>query len=194
MENALIVSSTDKGTVYFTELLNAASVKQIADLESAGEARRLLLSRDFDLVIINAPLRDESGESLARHIASKYSSQAILVVESGFFDAVSSICEGEGILTVSKPVNRAIFWSALKLAGAAQSRLKRIQTENVKLKQRIEDIRIIDRAKFLLISYHNMSESKAHRYIEKQAMDMRSTKRQVAEEILKVYDNYQETE
>ena len=194
MDNALIVSSTDKGTVYFTELLNAASVKQIADLESAGEARRLLLSRDFDLVIINAPLRDESGESLARHIASKYSSQAILVVESGFFDAVSSICEGEGILTVSKPVNRAIFWSALKLAGAAQSRLKRIQAENVKLKQRIEDIRIIDRAKFLLISYHNMSESKAHRYIEKQAMDMRSTKRQVAEEILKVYDNYQETE
>jgi response regulator NasT len=194
MENALIVSSTDKGTVYFTELLNAASVKQIAALESAGEARRLLLTRDFDLVIINAPLRDESGEGLARHIASKGTSQVILVVEIAYFDAVSSICEGEGILTVSKPVNRTIFWAALKLAGAVQSRFKRVQAENVKLKQKIEDIRIIDRAKCLLISYHNMSESKAHRYIEKQAMDMRSTKRQVAEEILKVYDNYQETE
>jgi response regulator NasT len=35
-----------------------------------------------------------------------------------------------------------------------------------------------------------MSEQEAHRYIEKQAMDMRSAKRVVAEGILKLYENY----
>jgi len=189
MENALIVSCTDKSTAFFTELLNAASVKHIATLESAGETRRFLMARVIDLVIVNAPLRDESGESLARFIASKGASQVMLVVESEYFDAVSSVCEGEGILTISKPVSRPIFWSALKLAGAAQSRFKRIQTENARLKQKIEDIRIVDRAKCIMISHFNMSEQDAHRFIEKQAMDMRSTRRAIAEGIIKTYDH-----
>ena len=71
MESALIVSSMEKGTEFFKELLNAADLHQIVAFGSCGEARRLLLERIFDLVIINAPLRDESGESLSRHIASK---------------------------------------------------------------------------------------------------------------------------
>lgn len=189
MESALIVSSTDKGTHFFTELLNAASINQIAALQSCAEARRLLLERDFDLILINAPLRDESGESFARNIALKGVSQVILVVKNEFFDAVSAVCEGDGVLTVSKPVNRTVFWSAITLAKSAHNRVKRVEAENQKLKQRIEDIRIVDRAKWILVSYMNMSEQEAHRYIEKQAMDMRSTKRMIAERILKTYEN-----
>ena len=52
------------------------------------------------------------------------------------------------------------------------------------LKKRIEDIRVVDRAKCILISSMNMSEKEAHRYIEKRAMDMRISRRAVAEEIL----------
>ena len=57
------------------------------------------------------------------------------------------------------------------------------------LKQRMEDIAVIDRAKMLLISHLAFSEAQAHRYIEKQAMDMRATKRAIAEEILKTYES-----
>ncbi|MCL2117055.1 MAG: ANTAR domain-containing protein [Planctomycetaceae bacterium] len=188
MDSALIVSCTDKSTAFFTELLNAASVKHIAALESAGETRRLFMTRDIDLVIVNAPLRDESGESLARFIASKEASQAILVVESEYFDTVSAVCEGEGILTISKPVNRDVFWSALMLAKSAWNRTRRIQTENTKLKQKIEEIRVVDRAKCIIISLFHMSEQDAHRFIEKRAMDMRSTRKAIAEGIIKTYD------
>ncbi|MPN53777.1 hypothetical protein SDC9_201443 [bioreactor metagenome] len=48
---------------------------------------------------------------------------------------------------------------------------------------------MIDRAKMLLISHLAFSEAQAHRYIEKQAMDMRATKRAIAEEILKTYES-----
>ncbi|MCL2033477.1 MAG: ANTAR domain-containing protein [Oscillospiraceae bacterium] len=188
MDSVLIVSCSEKGTETLTELLNAAGFHQIAAIRSCGEARRLLLERDFDLMIINAPLRDESGESFSRQVALNGALQVILVVKSEYFDAVSAICEDDGVLTISKPVNKAVFWSALKLAGAAQSRLRRAQAENAKLKQKIEDIRIVDRAKCLLISYMNMGEKEAHRFIEKQAMDMRFTKREVAEGILKTYE------
>jgi response regulator NasT len=189
MENALIVSCSEKSTVFFTEILSSASIDHIVTLQSCGEARRLLLERDFDLVVINAPLRDESGESLSRHIAAKGISQVILVVKSEYFEEVSALTEEDGVLTVAKPFNRTFFWSALKLAKAAGSRLKLMQAENSRLKQRIEDIRIIDRAKCILISYLSINEQEAHRYIEKQAMDMRTTRRAIAEAILRTYDN-----
>ncbi len=189
MENVMIVSSSEKGTQFFSEIISAASICQITAVQSCGEARRILLERDFDLVIVNAPLRDASGESLSRHIASKGTAQVILIVKSEFYEAVSAVCENEGVLTVSKPVNKTIFWSALSLARSACSRIKKIQAENTKLKQKIDDIRIVDRAKCILISFMNMSEKEAHRYIEKQAMDMRTTKRAIAEGILKTYEN-----
>jgi len=189
MENALIVSCMEKGSALFMQMLNAASIRQITALQSCAGARSIILERDFDLVIINAPLPDETGESFAKYVASKGLSQVILVAKSEYFYAVSAACEEYGILTVSKPVNRDIFWSALTLAKAMHNRIKLVQTENMKLKRKIENIRIIDRAKCILISYLKMNEQEAHKYIEKQAMDMRTSRRAVAEGILKTYEN-----
>jgi len=81
-----------------------------------------------------------------------------------------------------------IFWHILKLAIDTQIILQEVQEENLKLKQKIEDIRIIDRAKCILISRLNLSEAEVHRAIEKQAMDMRTSKRAIAEDILKTYE------
>ena len=189
MDSALIISCAKKNIAFFAEMLSAASIGSILTLSSCAEARRLLLERDFDLVIIDAPLRDETGESLARHITSKGIAQVILAVSSEHFDAVSNTCEKYGVLPISKPINKTVFWSALNLARAAHSRLARIRSENSKLKQKIEEIRIVDRAKCILISNLNMSEQEAHRHIEKQAMDMRTTRRVIAEGILKTYEN-----
>jgi response regulator NasT len=192
MESALLVSNSEEDTAFFTGFLNAASIHQVTSLQSCDSARRLILKQDFDLVIVDAPLRDESGESFSRYVASKGVSQTLLLVESEFFESVSAACEDDGVLTISKPVDKALLWSALSLAKSVQSRIKRIQAENTQLKQKIEDIRIIDRAKCILISSMSMREQEAHRYIEKQAMDMRSSRRIVAEGILKRYENYQD--
>ena len=189
MENILLVSHSEKGTEFFSDILKSSSVYHITTVQSCNEARRMILERDFDLVIINAPLRDESGEKLSKHIVSNGISQVILVVKNEFFEAVTAVCEGEGVLTVSKPIIKEVFWSALSLAKSARNRILKVQTENAKLKQKIEDIRIVDRAKCILISFMHMSEKDAHRYIEKQSMDMRCTKREIAEGILKTYEN-----
>ena len=194
MESALIVSNSEKDAAFFTGFLTAASIQQIVSLQSCDSARRLILKQDFDLVIVDAPLGDESGESFSRYVAAQGVSQVILLVKGELFDSVSAACENDGILTIAKPADKALLWSALSLAKSVQNRIKRIRAENTQLKQKIEDIRIIDRAKCLLISYMNMREQEAHRYIEKQAMDMRSSRRIVAEGILKRYENYQEAE
>ncbi|MCL2255100.1 MAG: ANTAR domain-containing protein [Lachnospiraceae bacterium] len=189
IESALIVSRTDKSAAIFKDVLNSASINQIIFMQTCGEARRILLEREFDLVVINAPLQDESGENLSRYIASKNIAQVILVVKNEFFDAVSAVCEADGVLTIAKPVSKTILWSAISLVKSVHNRINKIQNENEKLKQRIDDIRVTDRAKLILITYMSMSEKEAHRYIEKQAMDLRTTKRAIAEGILKTYEN-----
>jgi len=190
MESALVVSNAEKETAFFTELLSAASIHHVVSIKSVDNAQKLILQEDFDLVIVNAPLRDESGENFSRYIASRGISQVILLVKNEYFDTVSPACEDNGVFVISKPVEKTVFLYALSLAKSAQSRIKRIMNENAQLKQKIEDIRIIDRAKCILISIMKMNEQEAHKYIEKQAMDIRSTKRIVAEGILKLYENY----
>lgn len=188
MESALIVSGSQKGIDYISKMLTSAAYEPISVVSSGGQARRYLLERYAELTIINAPLSDESGESLARHIATQGAGQVLLIVKSEFVDAISAATENDGVLTIAKPINPSVFWSAIKLARAAHHRINRMQAENMALQQKIEDIRIIDRAKCALISYLRMDEKDAHRYIEKRAMDMRVTKRAVAEALLKSYE------
>ncbi len=185
----MIVSSSDKSVAFFTEMLNADSCGAVTVLKTGAEARRVLSEREFDIVIIYVPLPDESGESLSRHIASKDTSQVILVVKSEYFDEMCAVTEETGVLVVARPVDRTVFKSTLRLAKSAQGRLKKLRSENNELKQKIEDIKIIDRAKYILISYLKMSEQEAHRFIEKQAMDMRATRRSVAEGVLRTYES-----
>ena len=59
-----------------------------------------------------------------------------------------------------------------------------IRRENRRLQKRIEDIRLVDRAKCLLIECCGMSEPEAHSYIEQQAMNRRCPKRDIAQGII----------
>lgn len=189
MDSALIVSYSEKSASCLAEMLTAASVTNITTISNAGEARRVMIEKDFNLCIVNAPLPDEFGESFARDIASKEICQIILIVKAELFDEISNRVEDDGVITIAKPISKTMFWNALKLVSVMNKKIQSIQNENKKLLQKIGDIRIIDRAKLVLVSHLSVSESEAHRYIEKQAMDMRLTRRKVAEEILKTYEN-----
>ena len=188
MDSALIVSETKTNIDFFTKMLHAAACNRIVSVSLCGDARRLLLERDFDLIIINAPLRDEFGENLARDIAAKGFSQVILLVKGEYFEEISAITESDGVFTLKKPISKSIFRSALKLARAGYNQINRLRAENSRLAQKIEDIRIIDRAKCILISCFNITEQEAHRFIEKQSMNMRITRKEVAKGILKTYE------
>lgn len=63
-----------------------------------------------------------------------------------------------------------------------------MEMKNRSLREKMEDIRMVNRAKWLLIENLNMTEKDAHHYIEKQAMDTRFTRREVAENIVRTYD------
>ena len=102
-------------------------------------------------------------------------------------EEITERVEDFGVITVSKPISRQMFWSALKLAKVTQKRIDMAQMENMKLQKKIEDLKLVSRAKCVLIEYQGMSEEEAHKYIERQAMDQRMTRVEVAKDILNRY-------
>ena len=189
LDSVLIVSSSNKAREFFIEVLSQNSYGEVVTVTNGGEARRLLVERIFDLCIINSPLIDEFGDEFAKDIVSSSIGQVIIVVRNDIYDEISEKVEEYGIITIAKPMNRTIFWSVLKIANATYNKIYKLKKENNKLLQKIEDIKMIDRAKCILIQYLNMTESEAHRYIEKQAMDMRTTRKTISEGILRTYEN-----
>lgn len=189
MDSVLVVASSEKGRDILSELLGTGAFSQIITAGSGSEARRILVQNDFDLVVINAPLSDEYGHELALMAIDTTWAGVILIVKNEMVDEISAKVENFGVFVMGRPIGRQFFYQALKLMAASHKRITGLKNENIKLQKKIEDIRLIDRAKCVLIQYLNMTEPQAHRYIEKQAMDMRITRAEVAQGILKTYES-----
>lgn len=185
----MVVSSSDKGSEFITKMLDPVRYDSVTIVKNAGEARRSLINGEFDTLIINTPLTDEFGHELALYASESSVSGIILIVKSQIFDEISSRVESHGVISVAKPLSASIFHQTLSMVYASQERLRGMKKENDNLRSKIDELKLINRAKCVLIEYLNMSEPAAHRYIEKQAMDMRATKIQVAEKILKMYED-----
>ena len=183
----LIAGANDRTFDSLRELLPPDSYEAPLRAGSAGAVKRMLLETDVDLVILNAPLRDEFGTQLALNL-SRDNLCVIMLVPAESFDAVCYKVEDEGILTLSKPVSRSGLLGAIKLLTAMRGKLRKLDRQNQALQEKMQDIRTVNRAKWLLIEIKRMTENEAHYYIEKQAMDMRLSRREVAENIIRTYD------
>ena len=95
---------------------------------------------------------------------------------------------GHGVFTLPKPITGTAMSQALKWMAAARERLRRMEKKTISIEEKMEEIRLVNRAKWMLIDNLKMTESDAHRYIEKQAMDLCVTRREVAEDIIKTYN------
>ena len=189
MDKVLIVTSTQKSRAFFAELKRTPAFQNASIVESGAQARRILIEADYNIVVVNAPLSDETGIELALDLTRMTRAGIILMIKAVHAEAVAAKAEDYGVFVVAKPVNRQLFSQSLRIVSASRKRMLNLQNENVRLQQKIQEIRMVDRAKCALIQYLHMSEPDAHRYIEKQAMDLRITRREVAEEILKTYES-----
>ena len=185
LERILIVSAADKAYRALCSVLTGGGVSAEFSLARSGaEARRGLAQTEYSLIFVNTPLPDEFGHELAQAAAHETLAGVLLLAAAEVSDAVSEKVELDGVFVLPKPLDRVMLFQALRMARAARSRLTGLQSENRKLLRRIEDIRLVDRAKCLLIECRGMTEPEAHAYIERRAMDRRQTKRAAAEAIL----------
>lgn len=188
MKRILLVSRKGKSKDMLVQLLGMDATIQIAAAYTEGDAIDLLEKNEYDLVIINSPLEGKTGVELAIYIAEKYTAGILFAVQNKYADAISLKVEPYGVLVVGKPIVRAFFNQAVRFAEVTNHRLQTLKEEKLHLQLKLEEMSIINRAKCVLIQYLSMSEAQAHKYIERQAMDLRQSKFRVAKQILKAYE------
>ena len=188
MDQVLIVSGSAKGGEALAELLSGQPYDRVLIVGSGSQARRKLDEASFELILVNLPLPDEYGLELALTAAGATDAGILLFVRQELAEETAYKVEDYGVFVVPKPFSQAFFYQALHLVKAFRVRLALLKRENRQLREKLEDIKVIDRAKLTLVKYLNMTEPQAHKYIEKQAMDTRLSRRQVALGILRTYD------
>ena len=189
MQKALIVSSGEVLTEVFVEMLAQTTEEEPVIVKTCGEARRLLIDRSFDLCVVNAPLPDETGFKFSTDVIGAKCNQVILVLKQEILAEVADKVEDYGVFTVGKPLSKTTFWTALKMANAAYNRLNRVRDENDRLKKKLDELKLVSRAKILLVEYEDLTEEEAHKRIEQEAMSSRRTRAEIARSIINVYED-----
>lgn len=185
--SVLIVSAVDRFTAQLEKMLPENEYYPVDTVKSVGAARRTLIDKAYDIVLINSPLPDETGEKLAIDITDNPHSSVLMFVKGDVYEQTLARVIDYGILTLSKPVTATMVNQSMKLIYATQERFRGYEKRTATLEEKMEEIRIVNKAKWALIENLKMSEEDAHRYIEKQAMDERTTKRIIAENIIRTY-------
>ena len=187
MKQILTVAGSEQGLQLLKQLLEEQGMPVSGSADNGLDARRLLEEQQFDLVIISTPLTDEHGEAVAR-MAYQKQAEVILLIKPEHADAVYERIRNTGIYMMPKPLKRAVFFQTLHCMQIQQAKLNRLREEKGNLDRQIQDTRLLNRAKLLLMQVLKLSEPQAHHYIEKQAMDLRISKREVAEGIISTYE------
>ena len=182
--SVLLVSAGEKFVRALSGLLPPTDFYPVTAVKSTDEARRRLLGGSYDLVLINAPLPDELGTRLAMDICSGSDAGVLLLVDNALCREVRAQVTEYGVLTLSKPTSSQLLSCSLQALCAVRERLRRLGEKQATVEDKIQEIRLVNRAKWALIQHQGLTEEEAHRHIEKLAMDRRISRREAAQDIL----------
>ena len=185
--SVLVVSSAAKFNEALAPMLPCSEFYPVCFVSNVAAARREILARDYDLVIINAPLPDDFGTRFAMDAGSRSGTVALLLLRSDSYEEVGGKVTAHGVFTLPKPIPTQTLQQGLRWLVSARERLRITEGRAATVEEKMEEIRLVNRAKWLLIGQLKMTEEEAHRHIEKQAMDRGATKKEIAQAIIKTY-------
>ena len=145
------------------------------------------MEHSYDFIIVNSPLSDSSGSRFAIDCTKYQTTVVLFLCRKETYEELRATMISNGVFILPKPLAKNTLEYALNWMGSARERLKTVHKKTTTLQEKMEEIKIVNRAKFLLISERFMSEEDAHHYIEKQAMDLCTSKKEIALKIIEEY-------
>ena len=182
----LIVSSDDRFSRDVSALLQGDQLHKDCS-HSASDARCKLLENQYDFVIVNAPLRDEFGSRLCIDVSRNNGTIAAIFAANDTYDEIYAKVAVHGVFVLYKPTSKTLVSQAVSLMVCARERLRSLEKKVGNTESKLDEIRIVNKAKWLLIDQEGLSEAEAHKYIEKSAMDSGIAKRLAAQMIIDKY-------
>ncbi|MCR5401851.1 MAG: ANTAR domain-containing protein [Treponema sp.] len=210
--SSLLFVTADDATPFQISLSNLEvfkDFKRLLKVQGIQNARDALCYEDFDALVLCCnsietvkkveikSVKKSTGADSIFDFLQEIECSCILLVEKISVDLARKL-ENSGIFVIERDFAPACYLDdnavetllikMLKFILLKTKERQKSQREKLKLENSLQEERLVNRAKCILMQYLNMSESQAHRYIEVQSMQLRQTRLQTAESILKTYE------
>lgn len=182
--NVLIVSSSDKVYSAALQILSYCGNHRALRASTVQQARALIGQREFGAAVVYADSLDSGFRDVCLMLAEDC--VGTVFVPRSDNDELYELYDS-GVLVAERPLTKATLYVALRAALGVAYRYEKLRRENADLKERLETLRIVSRAKCIL-AYGGMTEEQAHKEIERRAMCERRTKKDIAKEIIEGND------
>jgi response regulator NasT len=137
-----------------------------------------------DLVILDVKMPVLDGIAAAEQIASQRIAPVVILTAFSQRDLVERARDAGAMAYLVKPFTKEHLVPAIELAVSRFGELSLLEAEVADLTDRLETRKAVERAKSLLMGELSLSEPEAFRWIQKTAMDLRLSMRQVAEGVV----------
>ena len=185
----LLVTASEDTAALFARMLPSERFAPEYSVCSAHEAAFVLGETAFDVVAVDAATLPDEALSIAAAAQKSGVTNILLIASESHFEAAAAYAEENGFMALKSPVDPSLLRQSLGMMAAASARLHELEDKAEDLKTRLEETRLVDRAKLILIQRFKMTEKDAHRFIEKNAMDRCVKRRAIAESIIRTYQN-----
>ncbi len=150
-----------------------------------GEAA-LALARELepDLVVMDVKMPKMDGITAAELIAEDRIAPVVMLTAFSQRDLVEKAREAGAMAYVVKPFDASDVVPAIEIAMGRFAEIRAVEDEVADLEERLESRKAVDQAKGLLMQSLGLSEPEAFRWIQKTAMDLRKSMREVAQGVI----------
>lgn len=154
--------------------------------EAADGEQAVALARELapDLVIMDVKMPKVDGITAASQIVEERIAPVVMLTAFSQRDLIERARDAGAMAYLVKPFARHELVPAIELAVSRFAEKRALEDEVLTLTERLETRKVVDRAKGLLMSRQSMSEPDAFRWIQRTAMDRRTTMKAVAEAVV----------
>ncbi len=156
----------------------------VAHASNGQEMIESVLSTDPDVVVFDIHLPGLDGLEALRLISEQKEVAAVAITADRDHELVQRASQGHVLGYLVKPFDNYQIGPALQVARARFEELRGLAAEKNRLQQTLDNRKLIDRAKGVLMKQHQWAEPEAFRRLQRAAMNSRTTMADIAQKIL----------
>ena len=122
--SVLIVSSSEKFNKVFSELLSGSAFRRVSFSSSVSNAKRELAERNYDVIIVNSPVHDDSAERFTYGISKRSDCVVMFATDNKLYADYYEKMTQCGVFLLRKPSTRALLESAISWLCTARERIR----------------------------------------------------------------------
>ena len=169
------------------EMLREAGYNVIGEAANGREAISLARHLKPDLAILDVKMPEIDGISAAELIVSEKLAAVLMLTAFSQRELVERARDAGAMAYLVKPFSISDLTPAIEMALGRYAQIQALEAEVGELGERLEARKLVDRAKGVLMANLGISEPEAFKWIQKAAMDQRSSMSAVSEGVLAHY-------